>query len=257
MNELVSGRRLVAERFLFDLRLADTAALVRWQQPLSILDLGSGRMRPQLQLLSRAGHNVTGVDLTNNDRLSAKAIAYSVARAVFSSQAARAIPAESRPGTVRLISCNVESMPFPDESFDLVTSVAAFEHFLNPEKVIEEIRRVLRPGGVAWLWIHSFTALSGAHNVGNTFPPVNVLPEGVAPWDHLRGKREPVTVPLNCWRPGQYVETVQQTFRVHRHYFPISEGEEYLTPQIEAELSTFSREELLGAALVIVAQKAS
>jgi len=35
------------------------------------------------------------------------------------------------------------------------------------------------------------------------------------------------------------------------------EGEEFLTPEIEAELSAFSRDEITCGAYVIVAQKAS
>ncbi|EEB74977.1 class I SAM-dependent methyltransferase [Thermococcus sp. AM4] len=41
------------------------------------------------------------------------------------------------------------SLPFPDESFDLVLSVTMFEFIHEPEKVLEEIYRVLRPGGEA------------------------------------------------------------------------------------------------------------
>ncbi|NJE04617.1 class I SAM-dependent methyltransferase [Thermococcus sp. M36] len=39
------------------------------------------------------------------------------------------------------------SLPFPDESFDLVLSVTMFEFIHEPEKVVREIHRVLRPGG--------------------------------------------------------------------------------------------------------------
>ncbi|WP_148882056.1 class I SAM-dependent methyltransferase [Thermococcus aciditolerans] len=41
------------------------------------------------------------------------------------------------------------SLPFPDGSFDLVLSVTMFEFIHEPEKVISEIYRVLRPGGEA------------------------------------------------------------------------------------------------------------
>jgi ubiquinone/menaquinone biosynthesis C-methylase UbiE len=39
------------------------------------------------------------------------------------------------------------SLPFPDESFDLVLSVTMFEFIHEPEKVLTEIHRVLRSGG--------------------------------------------------------------------------------------------------------------
>jgi SAM-dependent methyltransferase len=42
-----------------------------------------------------------------------------------------------------------ELVPFPDESFDLVLCVEAFQWVREPRQVIEEFRRVLRPGGTA------------------------------------------------------------------------------------------------------------
>ena len=39
------------------------------------------------------------------------------------------------------------SLPFPDESFNLVLSVTMFEFIHEPEKVLREIHRVLKPGG--------------------------------------------------------------------------------------------------------------
>jgi SAM-dependent methyltransferase len=38
--------------------------------------------------------------------------------------------------------------PSPDGSFDLVYSWGVIHHSEKPEKIIQEIRRVLRPGGV-------------------------------------------------------------------------------------------------------------
>ncbi|WP_456420530.1 class I SAM-dependent methyltransferase [Thermococcus sp.] len=42
---------------------------------------------------------------------------------------------------------NAYSLPFPEESFDLVLSVTMFEFIHEPEKVLAEIHRVLKPGG--------------------------------------------------------------------------------------------------------------
>jgi ubiquinone/menaquinone biosynthesis C-methylase UbiE len=44
---------------------------------------------------------------------------------------------------------NVSAMPFADESFDLLACSAAFKNFSEPHKALEEIYRVLRPGGTA------------------------------------------------------------------------------------------------------------
>lgn len=40
-----------------------------------------------------------------------------------------------------------ESIPYDDESFDVVISDNVFEHLDNPAQVISEMRRVLKPGG--------------------------------------------------------------------------------------------------------------
>lgn len=42
---------------------------------------------------------------------------------------------------------DLEDLPFKNDSFDLVYSAYVFEHLDNPEKVIKEARRVLKPQG--------------------------------------------------------------------------------------------------------------
>jgi ubiquinone/menaquinone biosynthesis C-methylase UbiE len=44
---------------------------------------------------------------------------------------------------------NASAMPFPDESFDFVYCSAAFKNFSEPVKALDEMHRVLRPGGEA------------------------------------------------------------------------------------------------------------
>lgn len=45
------------------------------------------------------------------------------------------------------ITCDAESLPFSDEYFDFVLSNATIHHFLNPQKGIHEMWRVLKRGG--------------------------------------------------------------------------------------------------------------
>jgi len=44
---------------------------------------------------------------------------------------------------------NASNMPFPDESFDFLVCCAAFKNFTQPQLALEEMYRVLRPGGKA------------------------------------------------------------------------------------------------------------
>jgi ubiquinone/menaquinone biosynthesis C-methylase UbiE len=44
---------------------------------------------------------------------------------------------------------NASSMPYPDESFDLVVCQAAFKNFTKPVEALAEMLRVLKPGGTA------------------------------------------------------------------------------------------------------------
>jgi ubiquinone/menaquinone biosynthesis C-methylase UbiE len=46
---------------------------------------------------------------------------------------------------------SVYRLPFADNTFDLVFSHALFEHLANPVRGIQELLRVLRPGGIAGL----------------------------------------------------------------------------------------------------------
>ena len=45
------------------------------------------------------------------------------------------------------IVCDISNIPFKDNSIDIISNIAVLEHVPNPEKVVEEIYRVLKPGG--------------------------------------------------------------------------------------------------------------
>lgn len=48
-----------------------------------------------------------------------------------------------------LIHADAHKIPFPNETFDVVICTEVLEHVVNPEKVLKEIRRVLRSNGIA------------------------------------------------------------------------------------------------------------
>jgi ubiquinone/menaquinone biosynthesis C-methylase UbiE len=56
-----------------------------------------------------------------------------------------------------------ENMPFPDNSFDCVTSFQTLEHVQSPRKVIAEMIRVTRPGGGICLRCPDYRSAFEAH----------------------------------------------------------------------------------------------
>ena len=50
-------------------------------------------------------------------------------------------------GKVRLVLGDSEHLPFADNFFDVVYCNDSFHHYPAPEKVIQEVKRVLKPGG--------------------------------------------------------------------------------------------------------------
>lgn len=56
-----------------------------------------------------------------------------------------------------------EALPFTDEMFDWVFCVNVIDHTPNPEKMISEIKRVLKPGGKLYFEVHFDDELGGCH----------------------------------------------------------------------------------------------
>lgn len=86
------------------------------------------------------------------------------------------IDAVLRDRPVRLERMDATRMSFADDSFDLLWSRAAMEHILPPDKLLAEIARVVRPGGLIHHAIDPFYWLKGCHKAGI----VDI------PWAHAR-----------------------------------------------------------------------
>ncbi len=93
-----------------------------------LLEVGVGAGTDHLQW-ARAGALCHGVDLTQ--------------RAIDSTRAHLALHGLDS----QLQRIDAETLPFPDESFDVVYSWGVLHHSAHPEQIIREIRRVLRPNG--------------------------------------------------------------------------------------------------------------
>jgi SAM-dependent methyltransferase len=81
---------------------------------------------------------------------------------------------------VRIITYDGRDFPLPDASFDLVASHSVFEHVMDVDRVVHEVWRVLRPGGLAFISIDPmYYASWGSH--GRYPDDSGPLP----PWEHL------------------------------------------------------------------------
>jgi SAM-dependent methyltransferase len=250
-GQLLLGLRNRHEAMIAAWRVPDLSPHLDGNVTPLVLDLANGRLHPQTMLLDAAGHQVYGIDWANQltpgwtDRL------YRLARWLY----ARRVYRPGQRQRYRLACGDVSRLPYADECFDLVTSVAAFEHFMDVPAVVADVARVLKPGGLAWVLVHPFTAPSGGHNVKLMEIPLRTLPKNVEAWDHLRQRRLPFHVPLNEWRIQQYVDEFSRHFEILKHECVLREGEHFLTPSLAAELSVYTPAELTCLAYVIVARK--
>jgi SAM-dependent methyltransferase len=97
---------------------------------------------------------------------------------------------EARRGSEHIVNAAGERLPFPNGSFDFILSHEVLEHVQNDRSTIEEMLRVLRPGGRIALFVpnrgYPFETHGiywrGRYHFGN-IPLVNYLPRRVR--DHL------------------------------------------------------------------------
>ena len=68
-------------------------------------------------------------------------------------------------GDVRV--ARVEEIPYPDDSFDLVTCLDVIEHTPDDAVSLRELRRVTRPGGWLLVTVPAYQLLWSSHDVAN------------------------------------------------------------------------------------------
>jgi ubiquinone/menaquinone biosynthesis C-methylase UbiE len=105
---------------------------------LRLLDVGCGTGH-QLARWRAAGYDVAGVD---------------------GSEAMLAEARENNPG-VELEVADVQQLPFPDGGFDRVTSIEVLRYLPDPTRSIQEMARVLRPGGLCLATAAPLLSLNG------------------------------------------------------------------------------------------------
>jgi SAM-dependent methyltransferase len=89
----------------------------------------------------------------------------------------------------RVIDSAGESLPFPDESFDVVYSANVLEHTSDPERVLKESMRVLKSGGVLHMEMPNYLSYFEGHYMVLQ-PPILWKPL-LGWWVHCAFRRDP------------------------------------------------------------------
>jgi 2-polyprenyl-3-methyl-5-hydroxy-6-metoxy-1,4-benzoquinol methylase len=108
------------------------AARVAADRPRTVLDWGCG-LGQMSDLLDRAGMDVSSFDYDPDHGESTR-------------------PLERYPRLQIRTSTDPVRLPYSDSSFDAVLSCGVLEHVLDPDASLEEIRRVLAPGGMFYVY---------------------------------------------------------------------------------------------------------
>ncbi len=137
-------------------RRAMVDRVVMADQPRLVLDVAAGTAGVSLQIAERTGARVIGLDLTGP----------------MLAQGARNIAAAGLNGRVTLVNAGAERLPFADASVDALTFTYLLRYVSDPQAVLAELARVVRPGGVVaslefnvppsafWrFWWHGYTRL--------------------------------------------------------------------------------------------------
>jgi SAM-dependent methyltransferase len=240
-----------------------------------VLDVGCGKSFWFSLLLHSAGAKVTGIDTevvvastgpkkyleilkTNGVERALRTLVWDVvyARPYYRELAALTdFPLQMEGLDLRSMNSNV--LEFPDNTFDFVVSHEVFEHINDISETIEQLRRVIKPKGLTYIYIHNYTSLSGGHHIAWKYPDTEPS-KNVPPWDHLRERRHPwIPSWLNELREQDYRDAFEQRFEIVDWIHTETEGKDLLTDEIRSELNEYSEQELLTKGFIVVARPKS
>jgi SAM-dependent methyltransferase len=130
-----------------------------------VLEIGCGTGCDLLQF-ARNGASAVGIDVTSNHLRLAQIRAGGGAKVCYGS------------------GCDI---PFPDSSFDYVYSMGVIHHIDQPRRVVEEVFRVLRPGGKFNVFVYAKWSY---------VPPILFLRHGLGWRNWIENSRDPVHIDL-------------------------------------------------------------
>jgi ubiquinone/menaquinone biosynthesis C-methylase UbiE len=116
---------------LAEMKTQANEAARRVQEGDSVLEIAPGAGYLSIELARLGKYKITGMDISKD----------LVEIAVGNAKEA-GVDVDFRQG-------NVSKMPFDENAFNFIICVLAFKNFKEPVKALEEMRRVLKPGGTA------------------------------------------------------------------------------------------------------------
>jgi 2-polyprenyl-3-methyl-5-hydroxy-6-metoxy-1,4-benzoquinol methylase len=150
---------------------------------------------------------------------------------------------------LNIISTTLERADLPSNAFDVVYSISVFEHIASPSRILQEVCRILRPGGVIYIDTVNYDSYTQRF-------------VGAADWDTLSPRVHlslftPTTLPKFCEQAGLVVKRVStHGIRLRSSKGGKLRGVDRLREMaLKFPLSVACRFTLKGDSIAILAQK--
>ncbi|MEW6558556.1 MAG: methyltransferase domain-containing protein [Elusimicrobiota bacterium] len=144
------------------------------------------------------------------------------------------------PGRIIIKNSDIQSnIPFPNDYFDIVFLLETLEHLKNPDKCIEEIKRIVKEDGLIVLTIPNATGYFPFYLMGS-FIPTRWLRGKLLPYEHPSNTDQPIDTCYNYkeivniitrnnlkiekvegWRYFRYLQTLPLVRNIYKIIYPL------------------------------------